>query len=228
MSAIVSLLPVVLLAAVVGLDVVSFPQAMISRPLVAASLGGAMAGNPRAGLVAGVVLELLALETLPVGASRYPEWGSASVAAGALAAEFSGRTGAALPMATLVGLVTALGGGWTMIQLRRLNAHWAHGRAAALERGSEGAVVGLQLYGLVADLVRGALVALAALVLARPLIAAADGAWSLDARTSHAAVVAAAATVALAALWKRATGTADARWYLLAGLAVGGALVWVR
>lgn len=222
-----SLLPVVLLAAVVGIDTVSFGQTMVSRPLVAASLGGAMAGAPGAGLVVGVVLELFALETLPVGASRYPEWGSASVVAGAMAAELAGHP-AALPLTALVGLVTALAGGWAMIGLRRLNAHWAHGRAAALERGSYRDVVGLQLYGLVADLVRGALVALAALLVARPLAAAAAGAWSLDARTSRAAVVAAAAITALAALWKRAGGAADARWYLLGGLALGAVLLWVR
>ena len=37
------LIPLALLGALLGLDVVSFPQAMISRPLVAATLGGAQA-----------------------------------------------------------------------------------------------------------------------------------------------------------------------------------------
>ena len=219
-------LPLVLLAAVVGLDVVSFPQMMFSRPLVAATLGGAVAGRVGQGLLVGVLLELLALETLPVGASRYPEWGSASVVAGALAAEFSGRTAAALPMATLIGLTTALAGGWSMIQLRRLNAHWAHQRLEALDRGSYRAVLGLQLSGLTADLVRGALVATAALLIARPVMALAVRHWTLDARVSGAVVVAGAATVAIAALWKRATAVADARWYLLAGLTIGAVLLW--
>src|SRR5690348_10088042 len=79
------LAPIALLAGVLGLDVVSFPQAMISRPIVAATLGGAFLGAPVAGLVCGAALECLALESLPVGASRYPEWGSASVVAGAVA-----------------------------------------------------------------------------------------------------------------------------------------------
>ena len=221
-------LPIVLLAAVVGLDVVSFPQMMFSRPLVAASLGGAVAGDVVHGLVVGVLLELLALETLPVGASRYPEWGSASVVAGALAAQFAAHTAAALPMATLVGLGTALGGGWSMMQLRRLNARWAHARAEALERGSREAVQGLQLLGLTADLVRGAAVAAVALVVARPLLALAARHWAVEARTSAAVVVAVAAMVAIAALWKRATAVADARWYLLAGLTAGGVLLWTR
>ena len=81
---ILDLLPIALLGAVLGMDVVTFPQAMISRPIVAATLAGAFVGNASAGLVMGAVLELLALEMLPFGAARYPEWGSASVVGGAL------------------------------------------------------------------------------------------------------------------------------------------------
>ena len=73
----VDVLPIALLGGLFGLDVVSFPQAMISRPLVAATLGGAFIGNAALGLLLGAALELIALETLPFGASRYPEWGSA-------------------------------------------------------------------------------------------------------------------------------------------------------
>lgn len=223
----VNLLPLALLAAVAGLDVVSFPQAMISRPLVAASLGGALVGRVEDGLLVGVLLELIALEMLPVGASRYPEWGSASVVAGAIVAEFASRTPAALPMATLIGLVTALCGGWSMTQLRRLNALWARGRLEALQRGSYRTVVSLQLAGMTADLVRGAAIATLALLLGRPLVAWTATAWTVDARVSNAVVVAVSATVAVAALWKRASAAADARWYLLGGLAVGGAMLWL-
>ena len=80
-------LPIALLGALLGLDVVSFPQAMISRPIVAATLAGAFIGYPQAGLLIGVVLELIALDTLPFGASRYPEWGSAGVVGGARSEE---------------------------------------------------------------------------------------------------------------------------------------------
>ena len=37
-------------------------------------------------MLVGVTLELIALATLPFGASRYPEWGSAGVVGGAIAA----------------------------------------------------------------------------------------------------------------------------------------------
>ena len=43
------------------------------------------------GLLLGAALELIALETLPFGASRYPEWGSASVVGGAIFAIASDR-----------------------------------------------------------------------------------------------------------------------------------------
>ena len=116
-------LPLSLLAGVIGLDVVSFPQAMISRPIVAATLGGALVGAPLAGLVCGAALECVALEALPVGASRYPEWGSASVVAGAVAA--TGATAGAMPLAgaftvaVALGIATAWIGGLTMITHRR-------------------------------------------------------------------------------------------------------------
>ena len=54
---------------------------MISRPIVGRHARRRAAGTPGRGLIAGAMLELFALETLPVGASRYPEWGSASVVA---------------------------------------------------------------------------------------------------------------------------------------------------
>ena len=72
-------LPLALLGGLLGLDVVSFPQAMVSRPIVASTLAGTLIGHSESGLLIGVVLELIALDTLPFGASRYPEWGSASV-----------------------------------------------------------------------------------------------------------------------------------------------------
>ena len=40
-----------------------------------------MLGDPGSGLTAGIILELFALEVLPVGAVRYPDYGPASVAA---------------------------------------------------------------------------------------------------------------------------------------------------
>src|SRR5437588_9109660 len=117
----IGLIPLALLGGVLGLDVVSFPQAMISRPLVAATLAGALIGQSPSGLLVGATLELIALETLPFGASRYPEWGSASVVGGAIFATYPAHPAGAMTLAVLAALTTTWVGGWTMVKLRQLN-----------------------------------------------------------------------------------------------------------
>lgn len=221
--AVIDLVPFVLLGALLGLDVVSFPQAMISRPIVAATLSGAVAGNVGAGLIAGAVLEMMALETLPVGASRYPEWGTASVVGGALAAvpAPSHGSGGVLVLAVFAAIATAWVGGWTMYALRRVNGVWAKRALPALEAGAPRTVVGLQLRGLTADLGRGALLTFVALLVWRPVLAWLLPHWSLGLTTSHAIAVAIAAAVAGSAAWRLAHGASGARWYLLGGIALG-------
>ncbi len=227
MPGVVPLLPFALLGAVCGLDVVSFPQAMISRPLVAATAAGALAGNVEMGLLVGAAVELIALETLPVGASRYPEWGSASVAAGTLAAAAPRHSPGTIPVAILAALATAWVGGWTMTVLRRWNAARARRHVAALDQGMQSAVDGLQLLGLTADFARGFGLTLLAIVALRPVLDAAASHWAVDPRTSRALVVGLAAAVAVAAVWKLFHAASLARWLFLAGLGTGVALlVW--
>jgi PTS system mannose-specific IIC component len=215
------LLPLALLGGVLGLDVVSFPQAMISRPIVAATLGGAFGGDATSGLLIGAALELIALDTLPLGASRYPEWGSASVVGGALFAAHPAHPAGGMAVAVLGTLAAAWVGGWTMVKLRGQNARWARQRRDALAAGSRDAVVGLQLLGLTADLLRAALFTVVAYVVLAPTFRAAIGVWGVDERVSRAVVVGAAMTVAAGAAWKIFHSTLGVRWTFLAGLAVG-------
>lgn len=219
------LLAPVLLGALLGLDVVSFPQVMISRPIVAATLAGALAGDVGAGLLAGAVLELMAMETLPVGASRYPEWGSAAVVAGTLAAVRAEPRSGALVIAVFAGIATAWAGGWSMYGLRRLNGIWAERMQPAVAAGSWRAVVGLQLRGLTADLLRAALITLVALLVWRPIDTWLLSRWSLDLVISHSILVAVAAAAAASAIWRLGHGATGARWYLLSGLVAGLAFV---
>src|SRR5687767_5317874 len=74
-------LPVSAFGGLVGLDATSFAQTMISRPLIAATVTGVMFGRPTEAIFLGSMLELFALVILPVGAARYPESGTAAVAA---------------------------------------------------------------------------------------------------------------------------------------------------
>jgi mannose/fructose/N-acetylgalactosamine-specific phosphotransferase system component IIC len=215
------LVSLTVIGGVLGLDAVSFPQAMLSRPIVASTLGGAIVGDPLSGLLAGAALEFVALETLPVGASRYPEWGSASVVGGALIGSYGEASPGALSMTLFAAIATGWIGGWTMVQLRGLNAAMARRLRPAINAGSPNAVVGLQFAGLFADFLRGAALTLIALIAFDPLTRAALGVWGASPRYSRAVAIGVAASVASGAVWKLFRGTANARWYLVGGLALG-------
>src|SRR5688572_4926017 len=138
---------------VVGLDLVSVPQAMLSRPVVVGLVAGWLAGDVEAGLRVGVILELFALDVMPVGAVRYPDYGPATVAATVLAAGAPWETGLGLSVA--FGLVLALAGGWSLLVVRRWNARAIQQRAAALSAGESSAIRRLQYGGLLRDTLRG-------------------------------------------------------------------------
>ena len=225
---IVDVLPIALLGGVLGLDVVSFPQAMISRPLAAATITGILIGQPASGLLIGVTLELIALETLPFGASRYPEWGSASVVGGAIFASHPSHPAGAMTCAMVAALATTWVGGWTMVKLRQRNAVWAGQRRDALEAGSRGAVISLQLLGMSADLLRGAALTAIAYALLAPLADFCIRTWMMDARISRAIAVATAASVAGGAAWKLFHSTAGARWFFIGGLVAGLFFLFLR
>jgi mannose/fructose/N-acetylgalactosamine-specific phosphotransferase system component IIC len=222
---ILSLVPIAVLGGVVGLDVVSFPQAMISRPIVAATLGGAFVGNGTAGLLIGVVLELIALDTLPFGASKYPEWGSAGVTGGALFAAEAGQSYGALPAAVLAALLTASVSGWSMIVHRRMIARRLGRYRDRLEEGSRSALLSLHLWSMTMDLLRGALVTFVALLVLTPIVDAIVAIWAPTPATSRAIVVAVAALVAAGALWKIFHSVRHAVWLFIGGLAAGLLLV---
>lgn len=211
-------LPLAMLGALLGLDVVSFPQVMISRPIVAATVAGAFIGNPPGGLLIGVVLEMIALDTLPFGASRYPEWGSASVVGGALfASQPSGLPGA-LPASVLAALLTASISGWSMVVLRRLIASRLERSRDQLEEGSRDALMSFHLSGMSMDLLRGALVTTIAMMIFAPLVKAIVVVWGSESAASRAVVVVIVAIVAGAALWKVYHSVRYVLWFLLAGL----------
>lgn len=222
------LLPVALLGGILGLDVVSFPQAMLSRPIVAATLAGALVGDPVRGLALGATLELFAIETLPFGASRYPEWGSASVVGGALVAAPAVPVPGAFTVALLASLAVAWVGGHSMVWLRRLNARWARERLAALDQGSGRTVVGLQLRGMTADLLRGMLLTTLMLLLLRPAASLVLQQWGRTDGSARAIAVGLAAVVAAAAAWKLFHAVRHARLLLAVGLALGGAVLLVQ
>ncbi|MFL5598350.1 MAG: PTS sugar transporter subunit IIC [Gemmatimonadaceae bacterium] len=222
------ILPIALLGGLLGLDVVSFPQAMISRPIVAATLAGAFIGNPPAGLLIGVVLEMIALDTLPFGASRYPEWGSAGVVGGAVFAAQPSALPGALPASVLAALLTASVSSWSMVVLRRTIASRLERTRDRIEEGSRAALLSLHLWGMSMDVLRGALVTTVGMLIFGPLVRAIVNIWGTESAASRAVVVVIAAIVAGGALWKVFHSVRDVLWFFLAGLLAWGVILGLR
>lgn len=215
---------VLLSGGLVGLDLASVPQAMIARPLVAGCIGGLIMGNPVAGLTVGVLCELFALETLPVGAARYPDWGPGTVAAGALAA---GHPGGMLVSGVLglvlVAVAAAQAGGSLVHLMRRSNVKAAERYRARLESGDIAAVRALQWHGLRFDALRSVVLTALTLAVGDLLSGLFGREWNGSQRIAQVALVATSTGVALLAGWRLAGHERRGVW-LLIGLA-GGTLV---
>lgn len=149
-----SALLLVIWGTLVGLDLVSVPQAMVARPVVAGTVAGWLAGDVEAGLRVGVLFELFALDVLPVGAVRYPDYGPATVAAAALAADSPWQF--SLGLSTALGLAIAILGGFGLQVVRRANARAIQEQSAALAAGESGAIRRLQYGSILRDAARGA------------------------------------------------------------------------
>ena len=149
---------------ITALDRVSVPQGLLSRPLGAGSVAGWLAGDLEAGVRVGVLFECFALDVLPIGAVRYPDYGPATVVASALAAGAPWEFG--LGIGAAVGLVLAALGGWSLQFVRRWNARAIQHRTAALAAGESGAIRLLQYGSLLRDGLRGAALTAAGLAVA--------------------------------------------------------------
>jgi mannose/fructose/N-acetylgalactosamine-specific phosphotransferase system component IIC len=202
---------------VVALDLVSVPQAMYARPLVAGTVAGLIAGDVTTGLQLGVLLELFALDVLPVGAARYPDHGPATVAAVAAAA--GAPLGERMGTAVLLALLLAVLGGMSLQRLRHLNAQALHGRAAALAAGSATAIHALQWGGLGRDAIRGVLLTALGLAGALLLRALPPLPYRLQGLLAAAAIGCALAAVAGGAA--RSAGRGPRLHWLIAGFAAG-------
>ena len=221
------LIALIVWGTLVGVDLVSLPQMMIARPLVAGTVAGAILGDIPTGLKLGVVFELLQYDILPVGAVRYPEYGPATVAAVATAHASAGVLG--LGLGALVGLVTGLLGGVTINVLRRVNSRIVHAAASELEAGDPRALVRVHIGGLLRDGLRAAVVTVVGLVLAwlaRPLL---GGVLTVRGAVLLAVAVVATALAAGAAGTLRLVGRGPTLAWFAAGL--GGGIVatlWLR
>lgn len=202
---------------VTGIDLVTVPQGLLSRPLVAATVAGAIAGDAAAGLLAGMVLELYALDVLPIGASRYPDFGAAAVAAGAAATLVPDPLIAGV--AGLIALPIAAFGGWTVLRLRRFNNSSVTRRLDRVAAGDARAIWELQRNGFLRDAARSLILIVLALVVAIGVVAVP---WSTIRHSELLswAAIAGGLVAALGGALRSAGAGARRRW-LAVGLATG-------
>lgn len=211
---------------IVGVDLVTVPQVMVARPLVAGAVAGVVVGDPVTGLVVGVLFELFQFDVLPVGAARYPEYGPATVAA--VAAAQGALEPAGFALGAVVGLATALLGGLSLGLVRRLNTAAVRAAGPTLEDGDPRALARVHRGGVARDAARaltvtaiGLLLAAGGRALIMPVLVTSTGALV-------AAVVAGVAVAAATSGTFRLVGRgADLRW-LMAGIVAGALLLWLR
>lgn len=210
-------IPLLVWGTLVGLDLVSVPQAMISRPLVAGTVAGWLAGDVEAGVRIGVLFELFALDVFPAGAVRYPDYGPATVGAVALGTGAPWELG--LGVSAALGLVLAVLGGWSLQVVRRWNARAIQRRAAALAAGESSAIRWLQYGGILRDALRGFILTLLGLVLASTITESVR----LDRQTAvgFTLVAIGSALAAAAAGAFRSSGRGSRLKWLIAGLGAG-------
>lgn len=201
----------------VGLDLVSIPQMLTARPIVAGAVTGLIIGDPAAGFRVGILLELFALDVLPIGAVRYPDYGPATVAATVLAAGLPWELG--LGLAGALGLLLGALGGWTLKLLRHANARDVQRHSAALRAGESGAIRRLQWAGIGRDALRALALTAVGLVAAALLVLA----YHPDRATAISltlVLLGGGAAAALGGAWRAAGQGTRLRW-LAAGLVSG-------
>lgn len=211
----VTLALLLLWGTVVALDLVSVPQLLLNRPITAAAIAGWIAGDVGAGLRVGVILELFALDVLPVGSARYPDYGPAAVAAAVAAVNRSAwEVGPAILLALLLGSL----GARTLPRLRHANARDMRRRLGPDGVADAGALVALQRGSILRDAIRGFGLTVTGLVLAVALreISLPDRAVTL----STAAVVGGGLAAVAGGTLRGVLHDARLRW-LAAGLALG-------
>lgn len=217
-----SVLLLLLWGTIVGLDLVSVPQAMFARPIVAGTVAGLLLGDVETGLRLGALVELFALDVLPIGASRYPDYGPPTVIAVAGAAHLPAPWHETAGIFGALALVLAGAGAWSLVVLRSLNAAAIRRAGAALAAAERSAPGRLQAGGLLRDAARAALLTAVGLSAAAGLRAMPP----LDVRTAHALTIVLVGTGVGAALHGalRSAGS-TARWRRLALGLVAGSIV---
>jgi mannose/fructose/N-acetylgalactosamine-specific phosphotransferase system component IIC len=209
---------------IVGVDSSSCMQSMLSRPLVAGAMTGALLGNPLGGTLLGAVMEAFQLAILPVGAARYPETGTATVAG--TAAYTSSAAVAfdppALLLALLFGLAWGRVTGLSVVWGRRANERIVE-RVLASERPSK-ELGRWQAIAIALDFLRAGSVSLIGAAVGTLLLARLLPLWALPAILVFVALSAAVAAL-LAGTLDLFGGWRDRKLLFLIGVLCGSLVV---
>ena len=142
-----------LLGGVAVLDATPIAQTLLSQPLVTATLLGAIWGEWHVALEVGVVLQILAASTLPIGARTPEDYASGGVVGAGVALAIVSRQhflmldDAAALAGVLAGLVTATFGVPLIKWQRRRNEGLSRWCEAEVRRGDAGAIGAAQRAG---------------------------------------------------------------------------------
>ena len=207
----------------VGLDLATLAQVMIARPIVAGVVAGWIVGDAQSGLIVGAILELFAMEVLPFGAARYPDYGLGAVAAAATAAGAPDVFG--IGIAVAVGLVIAYVGEMSIQFVRQRNTVDIQRHRDVIDSGDVRVIYRLYRRGVLRDFGRAASLTAGGLILAVVVRATIPGTLTL-----RGAVVLSAVAIGIGLGTTFVSGvrvTRDARhgWiWLVSGLIAG--TVW--
>ncbi len=209
------ILRLTLLGGLLGLDGTAVGQFMVSRPLVAGALAGALIGDPMQGLVVGMILELYLLVSVPSGGARFPEASTATVVAVSCAGPFDGP--GAVPLAVAVGLVWGQVGGASVNVQRHLNARLVPepGDGDPVKAITRGHLAAIAL-----DFVRAAMVTGLGVVTGRALVGRFVEYWPLGGLASLALLLVGGA-VSAGILLNDLGGIRRRKVWFTAGLALG-------
>jgi PTS system mannose-specific IIC component len=126
------------------------------------------------------------------------------------------------------GIAAAWIGSISMVRHRQLIAAFAKTRLARISAGERAAMLELQLFGLTADLLRGALLGVVTFVPGAMLSVYVRDEWTLSDPLTRAAIVTLVAAVAAASVWKDFHAIKGTRRLFLVSLAAGTFLVMAR
>jgi mannose/fructose/N-acetylgalactosamine-specific phosphotransferase system component IIC len=159
-----------LLGALLALDEMSLAQTWLSQPLPAALLAGTVVGQPAAGVLPGILLQLVVIGNLPVGAAFRLDASSATLGllAGALtaggtppaaplaAAAWTGTAAAATGALVVGGAAASVAGGWLVHLERQARLRWMLDGYRSVRDGELDRLERLQLRCLLLTALRGA------------------------------------------------------------------------